>query len=693
MQTQDPPIEKLKLAVNLLNQKKFRQSLSLSKEMKESHPNSIILYNIIGASYSGLKQFKNALVYYQKSLEINPNYSEAAYNMGIAYKNIGEYDLAIYAYKKALKINPKYCEANFNLGNALKTLDKIEQAIEQYRQAISVNPKFYEAHYNLGNALLDQGDHIKAIECYIQSIKIKPNSTEAFKRLSNIFTKVVFKGPNPELEELIISIFNLKTIVKPIALSRASISLLKFDPFIQKLLDKPSSIETDKSIESLTFNLSKNKLLLKLMSISLIPDSELEAALRNIRYSLIKSIHKIKNTPELLLFQSALALHCFTNEYIYNLSKEEISLIKSLENEINANFAKGVQLNKSLILCLASYKALNQYDWSEFLENVTQISDVVSRQILEPIHENQIKSELPILQVISNQISSKVRGQYEDNPYPRWVNTGLSQKNTIYSEIKSNEDLRVSDTRIYDVDKPHILIAGCGTGQHSIRVASKFKEAKILAIDLSLSSLAYAKRKTIELGIENIDYMQADILDLEKLNRKFDMIQSSGVLHHMENPMAGWHTLKNCLKTGGLMKIGLYSNLARNHIVKIRKEVKQSGIDLDDESIRSYRDNLINSKEEHHIKIKLSNNFYSLSEIRDLLFHVQEHRFTIPKIKKCLNELNLNFCGFDSAVITKDFLKHHSEKLDLYNLDKWSIFEEKKPDTFIAMYQFWCQKN
>jgi 2-polyprenyl-3-methyl-5-hydroxy-6-metoxy-1,4-benzoquinol methylase len=408
---------------------------------------------------------------------------------------------------------------------------------------------------------------------------------------------------------------------------------------------------------------------------------------------LLKYIYKIKTTPELLLFQSALALHCFTNEYIYNLSKEETSLIESVENEIHANFSKGALPNESLILCLASYKALNQYDWSESLENNTQISDVISRQILEPKHENQIKSELPTLQIISNQISSKVRGQYEDNPYPRWVNTGLSKKSTIYSEIKSNLDLRLSDTRIYDVDRPNILIAGCGTGQHSIRVASKFKEAKILAIDLSLSSLAYAKRKTIELGIENIDYMQADILDLEKLNRKFDMIQSSGVLHHMENPIAGWHTLKNCLKTGGLMKIGLYSNLARNHIVKIREEVKQSGIDLDDASIRLYRENLINSKEEHHMKIKLSNNFYSLSEIRDLLFHVQEHRFTIPKIKKCLNELGLDFCGFDSEVIIKDFLQYNPEKLDLYDLDKWSLFEEKKPDAFIAMYQFWCQNN
>ena len=48
-----------------------------------------------------------------------------------------------------------------------------------------------------------------------------------------------------------------------------------------------------------------------------------------------------------------------------------------------------------------------------------------------------------------------------------------------------------------------VLIAGCGTGQHSIESAMRFEKAKVLAVDLSLSSLAYAKRKTNELNIKN----------------------------------------------------------------------------------------------------------------------------------------------------------------------------------------------
>ena len=49
-------------------------------------------------------------------------------------------------------------------------------------------------------------------------------------------------------------------------------------------------------------------------------------------------------------------------------------------------------------------------------------------------------------------------------------------------------------------ERPDILIAGCGTGQQSIGAAQRFPDARVLAIDLSLTSLAYAVRKSREAG-------------------------------------------------------------------------------------------------------------------------------------------------------------------------------------------------
>jgi len=209
---------------------------------------------------------------------------------------------------------------------------------------------------------------------------------------------------------------------------------------------------------------------------------------------------------------------------------------------------------------------------------------------------------------------------------------------------------------------------------------------------LSLSSLAYAKRKTEEFGIENIEYIQADILDLAKLRKTFDIIECSGVLHHMDNPLVGWNVLTDCLKQGGLMRIGLYSELARQQIVKIREEIKKQGIGSSDVEMKSFRDIISKSDKDYHKLITGTADFYSLSTLKDLLFREQERRFTIAQVKECLDELGLKFCGFEIPEIVSHFKQTNKNKDDPYDLDKWQAYEEANPRAFGEMYQFWCQK-
>ena len=65
----------------------------------------------------------------------------------------------------------------------------------------------------------------------------------------------------------------------------------------------------------------------------------------------------------------------------------------------------------------------------------------------------------------------------------------------------------------------------------------------MLAVDLSLTSLAYAKRKTPPDLAQRLSYAQADILNIDAIGRSFDIIDASGVLHHMRDPAAGLHKL------------------------------------------------------------------------------------------------------------------------------------------------------
>ena len=134
--------------------------------------------------------------------------------------------------------------------------------------------------------------------------------------------------------------------------------------------------------------------------------------------------------------------------------------------------------------------------------------------------------------------------------------------------------------------------------------------------------------------------------------------------------------------------IGLYSELARKHILEMRQEISKAGIGSSDAAMKSFRKTVMTSDQNHHKQILKFRDFYSLSELKDLLFHVQEHRFTIPQIQDCLSELGLKFCGFEPAKIVSHFKLANTNTDDPYDLDKWHAYEEANPRVFAGMYQF-----
>ena len=245
--------------------------------------------------------------------------------------------------------------------------------------------------------------------------------------------------------------------------------------------------------------------------------------------------------------------------------------------------------------------------------------------------------------------------QYEENLYPRWEGLGLPYKGSNLRKLTKLCQLRLIDENILSVKTPEVLIAGCGTGQHSITSAARFKDSLVTAIDLSKSSLAFAVRKSMELGYDNINYYRKDILDVYSLNREFDVVESAGVLHHMENPFEGWEKLKNVTRPNGLMRIGLYSSLARDSINFFRKKIGDtSGIKIRDDIV-NLRENLLTSNDSQITDIFKMFDFYTVSQFRDLVLHVQEHQYSIPRIKEELRLLNLEFCGFESDNIISGF--------------------------------------
>lgn len=422
-------------------------------------------------------------------------------------------------------------------------------------------------------------------------------------------------------------------------------------------------------------------------------DAEIERLLTNIRSALLRHIALLDDMPFLISFQCSLALHCSTNEYVYSESKKEQEDLICLQKRIDAAIASGREPKLTEILCLASYKPLCALPWVERLPSLERVPELRERMLLHPALEQEMAKSIPVLAEICDQLSEKVRDQYEANPYPRWVDTALNPRQVTLQDYLRSLNIRFSPLQVTGDTPPNIMIAGCGTGQHALRVAARYERARVLAVDLSRSSIAYAKRKAEEASISGIRFMQADILDLGQLEESFDVIECIGVLHHMKSPLVGWNTLVQLMVPSGLMKIGLYSDRARRDIVSARDEIATLGLGSSPDDIRSLRGRVMASNEPHHQQLTMSRDFFSMSEARDMLFHAQEHRFTLPQIKEALDDLGLAFCGFSDAALVRDFKRWAGQSEDVFDLDIWHQYEEDYPDSFRGMYQFWCQRR
>jgi hypothetical protein len=150
--------------------------------------------------------------------------------------------------------------------------------------------------------------------------------------------------------------------------------------------------------------------------------------------------------------------------------------------------------------------------------------------------------------------------------------------------------------------------------------------------------------------------------------------------------------LLSLLLPGGVMHVGLYSELARRDVVAARRLIAERGYGPVVEDIRRCRAELVQSSPR---SLARATDFFSTSESRDLLFHAQEHRFTIPQIASLfLAEQGLRFLGFE---LDPRMVRHYAERFpgdrSMTSLDRWDQFEQENPDTFAGMYQFWLQKS
>jgi SAM-dependent methyltransferase len=423
-------------------------------------------------------------------------------------------------------------------------------------------------------------------------------------------------------------------------------------------------------------------LLLRLMRDAVIREARLHELLAAARHRALEH----RSLP--LETLSAIAHQCFNTEYVLDETPAESERLATLRVEASDHYACALY---------AAYRPLHTVTGRERIAQAlanSPLASLAQRQIVQPLEERKLAAGIASLGEAADPVSAAVRAQYEENPYPRWLRT-QSHFDAAPLATVVHEIFPAAALAGVNAAPARILVAGCGTGQNAIIAAKRFADASVLAVDLSRASLAYAMRKTRELAIANIDYRQADILALGSLGERFDLVEASGVLHHMADPFAGWSALAKRVRPGGFMRVGLYSERGRRAIVHAREFIARHGFEPTASGIRRCRAAILAARGDELLESVVRNeDFYSLSGCRDLLFHVEEHRFRLPQIAAMIDRLGLRFLGFefpDSGISAARYRARFPEDQALTDLGKWHRYEEENPSAFARMYQFWVR--
>ena len=696
----------------------YRSAIALQPRLPEVHNN-------LGNVLLELGRPQEAAASYRNVLALAPDFPEAHANLGNALLDQDLVDEAVNHCRHAIALAPGFADAHNNLGNALCKLGRIEEAASSYRRAIELRPEFAKAHANLGGVLKSNGQLAEAVACFQRALQLDPGRAEIWNNLALAFmafgepiaaldaiTRSLSLGETPENRRTFVHCIKdlqfekeageLRPLLvralregwdRPDDLARISADLIKHNCEIVPLMKRAPGRDF---YDAHSFAaLAGDDLLQALLCRTANLDMELERLLTMVRRIMLQTAMNQDDPPDSvgisLDFRSALAQQCFINEYVFFCDGDELQQAHILRELLVAALESGQVIHPHWIATAAAYFPLSSVPLSSRLLDASwpaTIEAILTQQIREPEEEARLRATIPRLTRIEDGVSRSVQAQYEENPYPRWVEAGaVDAPEDLTAHLRQKFPFAIVEN-IGSGEGVDILVAGCGTGRNAIETTRRFKGARTLAVDLSLNSLGYAVRKSRERNIP-IDYAQADLLELGSMGRRFDMIEAVGVLHHLADPFAGWRVLLSLLKPRGVMMLGFYSAAARRNLPDMRNYLAGGGPTAD--GIRAVRQRLAGDDDQQDVTQRPD--FFSISSCRDLLFHVQEHRVPLDAIGAFLRDTGLKLIGFsvDDAVLAA-YRRRFPADPGAADLDRWQEFEAENPDTFSGMYQFWLQK-
>ena len=189
-----------------------------------------------------------------------------------------------------------------------------------------------------------------------------------------------------------------------------------------------------------------------------------------------------------------------------------------------------------------------------------------------------------------------------------------------------------------------ILIAGCGTNQAAV-FARNNPHASVLGIDVSQTSLAHQQGLKDRYQLNNLNLRQLPIEQAHQLEQRFDLIVSTGVLHHLRDPGVGLQALAACLKPRGCIGLMLYARYGRIGVDLMQQITQELGLQADAEGLAVLQACLQQISPWHplHSYVAVSPDLASEAGVIDTFFPARERHYTVQDCLELLNNAGLQF--------------------------------------------------
>ncbi|MGC1381756.1 MAG: methyltransferase [Candidatus Baltobacteraceae bacterium] len=232
---------------------------------------------------------------------------------------------------------------------------------------------------------------------------------------------------------------------------------------------------------------------------------------------------------------------------------------------------------------------------------------------------------------------------YESNPYPPPVDD-LGAYSRHWDDRR-----RRADSYLFWPGEPYrddrsILVGGCGTTQ-AAHYAARWPHAKVVGIDVSAKSLAFAAELKRKYALDNLELHVLEVERAAELGETFEHVVCTGVLHHLPDPDAGLRALHDVLAPGGALNVMVYAPYGRAGVYMLQEYCRRLGIGWSDCEIADLAASLKALPPDHPIAPLLRNapDFADRAGLADALLHPQDRAYSVPQLFEFLGRAGFVF--------------------------------------------------